>query len=161
MSGLIDGSDKPVAALRHSFDVLASSIPLSKKLAQDENVLVEVTFLNESLRPDPFYQLILVYQVPCTFYEHEKRFDHLGSKEYRGTFTHQDAILRVQAKRPKRVEGLCFLSHRAGKNFSRNFPELQKDFTAADTLPCPVGMAGCDIESRLARILVRQGGCKQ
>jgi len=63
-------SHKAVAALGHRFNELSSASTFAKCLTQHRNILVDVPFFNEFLRPHGTHQLFLVHQMTTVLNQH-------------------------------------------------------------------------------------------
>src|SRR6202158_1634309 len=72
MSHLVDRRYKAVTAFGDGFDVLAATVPLAQQLAQNKDVLVEVSFLDKGVGPDPLDQVVFVHQATGAFDQQEK-----------------------------------------------------------------------------------------
>ena len=133
---LLDRSHKPIPAFGHGFYVLPPAVPHAQEFPQDEDVLVEVAFLDEGFRPDPLHQLVFFHQASGAFYQDEQSLRHLRGHRHRRAIAHQDALFRVQPKRAKRIEMLSLQAHRGRKTSSITFPELRKDCKTPVRLRC-------------------------
>src|SRR5664280_3167902 len=142
VSHLVHRSYEPVAALGYRLDVLPPAVPLPQDFPQEENVLVEVSFLDKGIGPDPLHQVVFVHQASGVLDQYKQRFRSLGGQGNRGTVAHQDALLGVQPKWTKGVEVLGLQRHTGCHNFARNLPELWQEFKTAIRLRC--GTSGVD-----------------
>jgi hypothetical protein len=66
------GHHESVTALWNSFDIFPSVLPRSKYLSQQEDILIEVSFLNECVRPNLSQKLVLLDNVSSISNQQEK-----------------------------------------------------------------------------------------
>ena len=62
-----------------SSDVLIAVV-VAKSLAQGENLLGQVGFFDEALRPEPLHQIFFPYQPAMVLHQNAQGFDGFGSQ---------------------------------------------------------------------------------
>jgi hypothetical protein len=103
--------DKPVPTTRHRLDKLGASGTLAQCFSQQRNVLSEVSFLNESVWPNSFHQIVFRDDLPTMLYERHKDVEHFRREWNELTFAQQDAFRRFQAETTEFIAVIVLLTH--------------------------------------------------
>ena len=71
-----------VAALGNRFNVLVAglAVAIAEGAAQRKNVLRQVGFFDEALRPEPLHQVFLRHQPAVVLHQHEQGFEGFGGQ---------------------------------------------------------------------------------
>ena len=101
-SSLHDRSDKAIAAFRHGLDELRATA-FAKDTPQQRDVLSQVVFFHERIRPHDSDELVFRDHMPVPFDEHQKRLDGLGGERDGVVPAEEDLLDRIEAECPKRV----------------------------------------------------------
>ena len=102
---------KTIPASRKRHDVSLVSGSHTQRLANPEDVLAQVRFLDERVRPYSLHQLVLGDDLPTVANKNEERFEGLRGDGDGLIFAQQDLSVGVDLKRAKFVENLESCRH--------------------------------------------------
>jgi len=113
---LLHPLDEPIPPPRKGNDVLAVLSVPAKRLSQLENVLREIRFLYEGVRPQSLHKVVLQDGTVAVLQENQEQVESFGRQRNNFLIPGQDPPIRVDTKRTEVQQSLVFLLHRA--NFS-------------------------------------------
>ena len=131
LASLGDGTDRnreSIAAARQGDDVTLSFKRVAERFAQLEDVLAQVGFLDERVRPDLLQQLLLGDHFPPAAHQHQQRLKGLRSHRNGLAVAQQDLLVRVHAEWPELVDDLGIRVHGIGQ---RKPGQAYRKFTTA------------------------------
>jgi hypothetical protein len=85
---------------------------VSQRLAQQEDVLAQVRFLDERIRPDLFEEFFLGDYLAAAAYQDEQRLEGFGCDRNRVVSPEQDLLVGVHVERPEFINNPGVRSHR-------------------------------------------------
>jgi hypothetical protein len=86
--------NEPVTASRHSLDKLHASRTFTERFPQQRDVLSQISFLDEGVRPNSFHQIVFCDDLPTVFDESHEDVEDLRGEWNELTFPQQDALRR-------------------------------------------------------------------
>jgi hypothetical protein len=101
--GLLDDrSYKAIAALRHRFDDLRATA-FAKDTPQHRDVLSQVVFFHERIRPHELDELVFRDHTAVPFDQHQKSLNGFGSERGRVVPAEENLLNRIEAECPECV----------------------------------------------------------
>src|SRR6185503_18055818 len=106
--------NEAVSATRYSLDKLRPSGSLAECFSQERDVLSEISFLDEGVRPDALHQVVLGHDLPAVLYESNQYVENFRRERNQFTFAQQDAFRDFEAETAEFVAVIVLLTHKTG-----------------------------------------------
>ena len=110
-----DRNSESIAAARQGDDVTLSFKSVAQRLTQLEDVLAQVGFLDEGVRPDLLKEFLFRDNFAAAAHQHQQRLKGLRSHRNELAVAEEDLLVRIHAKGAELVDDLGIRVHDIGQ----------------------------------------------
>jgi hypothetical protein len=110
----VDRGHKPVTTPRHCLDKLHTTGTLTQCLAQQRNVLSQISFFNKCVWPDALHQVVFGDDLSAVFNERQQYVEYFRREGNDVAFPQQDTFRDIQAEATKIITKIVLLPHKTG-----------------------------------------------